>query len=81
VVPPFPPGTPKDRVAILQRRRIRLELGISAQYKSTGDGVASPPEDREKAIEIPASLRLRLYKKIAGLGPCRGKKKGTQPWQ
>lgn len=71
----LPPGTPKDRVALLQEafRKTYKDPEFLREYKKlTGDD-ASPllPEDHEKAIrDIPREPEIiELYKKIVGADP------------
>jgi tripartite-type tricarboxylate transporter receptor subunit TctC len=71
----LPPGTPKDRVAILQEafRKTYKDPEFLREYKKLTGDEASPllPEDHEKAIsDIPREPEIiELYKKIAGAGP------------
>ena len=71
----LPPGTPKDRVAVLQEafRKTYKDPEFLREYrKLTGDD-ASPllPEDHEKTIrDIPRETEIiELYKKIVGAEP------------
>jgi tripartite-type tricarboxylate transporter receptor subunit TctC len=71
----LPPGTPKDRVAVLQEafRKTYKDPEFLREYrKLTGDD-ASPllPEDHEKTIrDIPREPEIiELYKKIVGAEP------------
>jgi tripartite-type tricarboxylate transporter receptor subunit TctC len=70
-----PPGTLKDRVAILQEafRKTYKDPEFLREYKKLTGDEASPllPEDHEKTIrEIPRDPEIiDLYKKIAGAGP------------
>jgi tripartite-type tricarboxylate transporter receptor subunit TctC len=70
-----PPGTPKDRVAVLQEafRKTYKDPEFLREYKKLTGDEASPllPEDHEKAIrDIPREPEIiELYKKIAGAGP------------
>ena len=71
----LPPGTPKDRVAILQEafRRIYKDPEFHKEYKKlTGDDPTPLlPEDHERAIrEIPREPEvIEIYKKLVGAGP------------
>ena len=71
----LPPGTPKDRVAMLQEafRKTYKDPEFLREYKKLTGDEASPllPEDHEKTIrEIPRDPEIiELYKKIAGAGP------------
>jgi hypothetical protein len=71
----LPPGTPSDRVKILQEafRRAYLDPAFQKEYKKIVGNEPSPllPEDHEKAIrEIPREPEvIELFKKIAGAGP------------
>jgi tripartite-type tricarboxylate transporter receptor subunit TctC len=71
----LPPGTPKDRVAVVQEafRKTYKDPEFLREYKKLTGDEASPllPEDHEKVIkEIPREPEIiELYKKIAGAGP------------
>jgi tripartite-type tricarboxylate transporter receptor subunit TctC len=71
----LPPGTPKDRVAIMQEafRKTYKDPEFLREYKKLTGDEASPllPEDHERVIkEIPREPEIiELYKKIAGAGP------------
>jgi len=71
----LPPGTPKDRVAVVQEafRKTYKDPEFLREYKKLTGDEASPllPEDHEKVIkEIPREVEIiELYKKIAGAGP------------
>ena len=68
----LPPGTPKDRVAVLQEafRKTYKDPEFLREYKKLTGDEASPllPEDHEKAIrDIPREAEIiELYKKIVG---------------
>jgi tripartite-type tricarboxylate transporter receptor subunit TctC len=68
----LPPGTPKDRVAVLQEafRKTYKDPEFLREYKKLTGDEASPllPEDHEKAIrDIPREPEIiELYKKIVG---------------
>jgi len=68
----LPPGTPKDRVTILQEafRKTYKDPEFLREYKKLTGDEASPllPEDHEKAIrDIPREPEvIELYKKIVG---------------
>jgi tripartite-type tricarboxylate transporter receptor subunit TctC len=71
----LPPGTPKDRVAILQEafRKTYKDPEFLREYKKLTGDEASPllPEDHEKTIrDIPREPEIiELYKKIVGAEP------------
>jgi tripartite-type tricarboxylate transporter receptor subunit TctC len=71
----LPPGTPKDRVAMLQEafRKTYKDPEFLREYKKLTGDEASPllPEDHEKTIrDIPRDPEIiELYKKIAGAEP------------
>ncbi|HXV78657.1 MAG TPA: hypothetical protein VEG60_02150 [Candidatus Binatia bacterium] len=71
----LPPGTPSDRVKILQEafRKAYLDPAFQKEYKKLVGNDPSPllPEDHEKTIkEIPREPEvIELFKKIAGAGP------------
>jgi tripartite-type tricarboxylate transporter receptor subunit TctC len=71
----LPPGTPKDRVIILQEafRKTYKDPEFLREYKKLTGDEASPllPEDHEKAIrDIPREPEIiELYKKIVGAEP------------
>ena len=71
----LPPGTPKERVAILQEafRRTYKDPEFHKEYKKLTGETPTPllPEDHEKAIrEIPRDPEvIGLYKKLVGAGP------------
>jgi tripartite-type tricarboxylate transporter receptor subunit TctC len=71
----LPPGTPKDRVAVLQEafRKTYKDPEFLREYKKLTGDEASPllPEDHEKAIrDIPREPEIiELYKKIVGAEP------------
>jgi tripartite-type tricarboxylate transporter receptor subunit TctC len=71
----LPPGTPRDRVAILHQafRKVYKDPEFHKEYKKlTGDDPTPLlPEDHEKAIrEIPRDPEvIELYKKLVGAGP------------
>ncbi|MET0502245.1 MAG: hypothetical protein ABW172_12050 [Candidatus Binatia bacterium] len=68
----LPPGTPKDRVVVLQEafRKTYKDPEFLREYKKLTGDEASPllPEDHEKAIrDIPREPEvIELYKKIVG---------------
>ncbi|HWP58672.1 MAG TPA: hypothetical protein VNL14_12345 [Candidatus Acidoferrales bacterium] len=71
----LPPGTPKDRVAILQEafRKVYKDPEFHKEYKKLTGDEPTPllPEVHEKAIrEIPREPEvIDLYKKLVGAGP------------
>jgi tripartite-type tricarboxylate transporter receptor subunit TctC len=71
----LPPGTPSDRVRILQEafRKTYLDPAFQKEYKKIVGNDPSPllPEDHEKVIrEIPREPEvIELFKKIAGADP------------
>jgi len=71
----LPPGTPKDRVEIIQAafRKTFQDADFSRQYKKLSGDEATPllPENHEKAIrEIPRDREVvELFKKLVGAGP------------
>jgi len=71
----IPPGTPKDRVEILQEafRKTYRDPEFLREYKKlTGDDASPfPPEAHEQAIkDIPREPEvIELFKKLAGAGP------------
>jgi len=71
----LPPGTPKDRVAILQEafRKTYKDPEFLREYRKLTGDEASPllPEDHEKTIrDIPREPEIiELYKKIVGAEP------------
>jgi tripartite-type tricarboxylate transporter receptor subunit TctC len=71
----LPPGTPSDRVKILQEafRKIYLDPGFQKEYQKIVGNDPSPllPEDHERIIkEIPREREvIELFKKIAGADP------------
>jgi tripartite-type tricarboxylate transporter receptor subunit TctC len=71
----LPPGTPSDRVKILQEafRKTYLDPAFQKEYKKIVGNDPSPllPEDHEKVIsEIPREPEvIELFKKIAGADP------------
>jgi tripartite-type tricarboxylate transporter receptor subunit TctC len=71
----LPPGTPKDRVAVLQEafRKTYKDPEFLREYRKLTGDEASPllPEDHEKAIrDIPREPEIiELYKKIVGAEP------------
>jgi len=71
----LPPGTPKDKVKILQdaMRRTLKDSDFHREYKKLTSDEAEPlmPEELEKAIrEMPRDAELiDLLKKISGAGP------------
>jgi hypothetical protein len=71
----LPPGTPKDRVAILQEafRKTYKDPEFLREYRKLTGDEASPllPEDHEKTIrDIPREPEvIELYKKVVGAEP------------
>ena len=71
----LPPGTPSDRIKILQEafRKAYLDPGFQKEYKKIVGNNPSPllPEDHEKVIrEVPREPEvIELFKKIAGADP------------
>jgi tripartite-type tricarboxylate transporter receptor subunit TctC len=71
----LPPGTPKDRVDILQEafRKAYRDPEFHKEYKKLTADDATPlmPEDHERAIrEIPREPEvMELFKKLVGAGP------------
>ena len=71
----LPPGTPKDRVAVLQEafRKTYKDPEFLREYRKLTGDEASPllPEDHEKTIrDIPREPEIiELYKKIVGAEP------------
>ena len=71
----LPPGTPSERVKILQAafHKAYLDPAFQTEYKKLVGNDPSPllPEDHEKVIrEIPRDPEvIELFKKIAGAGP------------
>ena len=71
----LPPGTPKDRVGILQEafRKAYKDPEFHKEYKKLTADDATPlmPEDHERAIrEIPREPEvMELFKKLVGAGP------------
>ena len=71
----LPPGTPKDRVVVLQEafRKTYKDPEFLREYKKLTGDEASPllPEDHEKTIrDIPREPEIiELYKKIVGAEP------------
>jgi tripartite-type tricarboxylate transporter receptor subunit TctC len=71
----LPPGTPKDRVEIIQAafRKTFQDADFSREYKKMSGDEATPllPENHEKAIkEIPRDREvIELFKKLVGAGP------------
>ena len=71
----LPPGTPNERVKILQAafHKAYLDPAFQTEYKKLVGNDPSPllPEDHEKVIrEIPRDPEvIELFKKIAGAGP------------
>ena len=71
----LPPGTPKERVEILQEafRKTYKDPGFYNEYKKLTGEVPTPllPEDHARAIrEIPRDPEvIELYKKLVGAGP------------
>jgi hypothetical protein len=71
----LPPGTPSERVKILQEafHKAYLDPAFQKEYKKVVGNDPSPllPEDHEKVIrEIPREPEvIELFKKIAGAGP------------
>jgi tripartite-type tricarboxylate transporter receptor subunit TctC len=71
----LPPGTPGDRVKMLQEafRKAYLDPGFQKEYKKIVGNDPSPllPEDHEKVIrEVPREPEvIELFKKIAGADP------------
>lgn len=71
----LPPGTPKDRVEILQEaiRKIYKDPDFHAEFKKLVDDEASPlmPEELTKVIrEMPRDVEIiELLKKFSGAGP------------
>jgi hypothetical protein len=71
----LPPGTPKDRVAILQEafRKAYRDPEFHKEYKqlTTDDATPLMPEEQEKAIrEIPRDPETaEIFKKLVGAGP------------
>ena len=71
----LPPGTPKDRVEIIQAafRKTFQDPDFSRDYKKMSGDEATPllPENHEKAIkEIPRDREvIELFKKLVGAGP------------
>ena len=71
----LPPGTPKDRVRVLQEafRKAYKDPEFYKEYKKLTGDAPTPllPEDHEKAIrEIPREPEVaELYKKLVGAGP------------
>ena len=71
----LPPGTPKDRVEIIQAafRKTFQDPDFSREYKKMSGDEATPllPENHEKAIkEIPRDREvIELFKKLVGAGP------------
>ena len=71
----LPPGTPSDRIKILQEafRKAYLDPGFQKEYKKIVGNNPSPllPEDHEKVIrEVPREPDvIELFKKIAGADP------------
>ena len=70
-----PPGTPKDRVAILQDafRKSFKDPEFAREYKKLTGEDATPllPEDNERAIrDIPRDPEvIEIFKKLIGAGP------------
>ena len=75
----LPPGTPKDRVEMIQAafRKTFQDPDFSREYKKMSGDEASPllPENHEKAIkEIPRDPEvIELFKKLVGAGPLPGR--------
>lgn len=71
----LPPGTPKDRVAILQEafRKAYRDPEFHKEYKklTTDDATPLMPDKQEKAIrEIPRDREtVEIFKKLVGAGP------------
>jgi hypothetical protein len=71
----LPPGTPGERVKILQEafRKAYLDPAFEKEYKKVVGNEPSPllPEDHEKVIrEVPREPEvIELFKKIAGADP------------
>jgi tripartite-type tricarboxylate transporter receptor subunit TctC len=71
----LPPGTPKDRVAILQEafRKTFKDPEFAREYKKLTGEEATPllPEDNERAIrDIPRDPEvIEIFKKLIGAGP------------
>ena len=71
----LPPGTPKERVEIIQAafRKTFQDPEFSREYKKMSGDEATPllPENHEKAIkEIPRDREvIELFKKLVGAGP------------
>ena len=71
----LPPGTPKERVEIIQAafRKTFQDPDFSREYKKMSGDEATPllPENHEKAIkEIPRDREvIELFKKLVGAGP------------
>ncbi len=74
-----PPGTPKDRVAILQEafRKTFKDPEFAREYQKLTGEEATPllPEDNEKAIrDIPRDPdAIEIFKKLIGAGPLPGR--------
>jgi tripartite-type tricarboxylate transporter receptor subunit TctC len=75
----LPPGTPKDRVEIIQAafRKTFLDQEFFREYKKLTGEEPTPllPENHEKAIkEIPREREVvELFKKLVGAGPLPGR--------
>jgi len=75
----LPPGTPKERVEIIQAafRKTFQDPEFSREYKKMSGDEATPllPENHEKAIkEIPRDREvIELFKKLVGAGPLLGR--------
>jgi tripartite-type tricarboxylate transporter receptor subunit TctC len=71
----LPPGTPKDRVEIIQAafRKTFQDADFSRTYKKMSGDEATPllPENHEKAIKEISRDRevIELFKKLVGAGP------------
>lgn len=74
-----PPGTPKDRVAILQEafRKTFKDPEFAREYQKLTGEESTPllPEDNEKAIrDIPRDPdAIEIFKKLIGAGPLPGR--------